>query len=325
MKVASTFPIIPSLSLYMRIMRPTCSKIGVMLWGDRCFLFDQLENEGKVANVFILPIFQWMMLYLISVNAINGEGKEYSLTKEEFTTIYLDILRNGKSNFNGETVLLSPAFRKKAIDSSLLRETLEELNRKLLSTKLTEDQLIEKIISTLDEMEKFENFLEQKAEETRIFMRYATSARGEFSDKLSSMLKQVREYVRELEKTLDEYVGRSAPNLRNVVGYKVAARLIKSFGGVRNLALSSSSTVQIIGAEKAFFRFRKGRGTPPKHGIIYEIPDIYKASRNNSGKISRAYSNAIVKAARADLVGIASESDTKLKKRIEEIKRSSKK
>ncbi len=264
------------------------------------------------------------MLYLVSVDKLKGEGTEFPLTKEEFTTIYLDILQNGRSTFNGEPVSLSDTFRRKGIDSGILKETLEELNRKLLSTKLTEDQLIEKIISTLDELEKFENFLEQKVEETAVFMKYATSAKSDFSEKTAAMLGQIRAFVKELEKTLDEYVGRSAPNLKNVVGYKVAARLLKSFGGVRRLALSSSSTVQIIGAEKAFFRFRKGNGTPPKHGIIYEIPDIYKATRGNSGKISRAYSNAIVKAARADMVGITSESDTKLKKRIEEIKRSGK-
>lgn len=282
------------------------------------------ENRQRVANVFISPIFQWTMLYLVSVDKLKGEGTEFPLTKEEFTTIYLDILQNGRSTFNGEPVSLSDTFRRKGIDSGILKETLEELNRKLLSTKLTEDQLIEKIISTLDELEKFENFLEQKVEETAVFMKYATSAKSDFSEKTAAMLGQIRAFVKELEKTLDEYVGRSAPNLKNVVGYKVAARLLKSFGGVRRLALSSSSTVQIIGAEKAFFRFRKGNGTPPKHGIIYEIPDIYKATRGNSGKISRAYSNAIVKAARADMVGITSESDTKLKKRIEEIKRSGK-
>ena len=266
-----------------------------------------------------------MMLYLVSVDKIRGDDKEFPLTKEEFTSVYLDILQNGKGTFNGETVLLSPSFRKKGLDYGLLRESLEMLNRKLLSSRLTEDQLIEKIISTLDEMEKFENFLEQKAEETSIFMRYATSAKGDFSEQIAKMLAETRGFVKELEKTLDEYVERSAPNLKKIVGYKVAARLLKSFGGIRNLALSSSSTVQIIGAEKAFFRFRKGRGTPPKHGIIYEIPDIYKASRSNAGKISRAYSNAIVKAARADLAGIVSESDSKLKKRVEEIKRSTKK
>ena len=39
-----------------------------------------------------------------------------AITKEEFSTIYLDILQNGKSNFNGQDVSLSPGFKKKGID-----------------------------------------------------------------------------------------------------------------------------------------------------------------------------------------------------------------
>lgn len=265
------------------------------------------------------------MLYLVSVDKIRGKDKEFPLSKDEFTNIYLEILQSGKSTYNGEDVSLSPTFRKKGIDYALLRESLEVLNEKMLSTKLTEDQLIEKIITTLDELEKFENFLVQKNAETSIFMKYAVSANRDFLEQVLRMLTEVRGYVKSLESSLDGYVERSAPNLKKIVGYKVAARLLKAFGGVRKLALSSASTVQIIGAEKAFFRFRKGNGTPPKHGLIYEIPDIYKASRGDAGKIARAYSNSIVKAARADLAGIVMESDAKLKKRLDEIRKSGKK
>jgi len=85
--------------------------------------------------------------------------------------------------------------------------------------------------------------------------------------------------------------------------------------------MSSSSAIQILGAEKAFFRFKKGKGTPPKHGVIYEIPDIYKAPRKLAGKIARVYANGIVKAARADLAGIKSDIPKRTKEKIEKIKR----
>lgn len=264
------------------------------------------------------------MLYLISIDKLKGENAEYELTREEFVDVYLDLLQNGSSSFRGETVTLSPSFKKKEVHGETLKEVLELLNGRALASKLSEDQLIEKIVSTLDEMERFENFLQQKVDETSVFMRYAKSVNNDFSERIGGILVDVKRFVKELETTLDEYVERSAPNLKRIVGYKIAARLLKSFGGLRNLALSSSSTVQIIGAEKAFFRFRKGRGTPPKHGIIYEIPDIYKARKGTAGKISRAYSNAIVKAARADLFGIQMESEPRLRQRIEEIKTSSK-
>ena len=80
-----------------------------------------------VTKVFMLAIFQWMMLYLVSVDKLKGEGKELAITKEEFSTIYMDILQNGKSNFNGQDVSLSPGFKKKGIDYSALRDSLELL------------------------------------------------------------------------------------------------------------------------------------------------------------------------------------------------------
>ncbi len=260
------------------------------------------------------------MLHLVYIDRLVGEGQEYKLSTEEFVSLYLDLVQKGFSTYHDEKVMLGEEFDRKAIDYDLLSETLQHTNREILALKLTEDQVIEKIIATLDEFEAFENFLQQKVAETSLFMQFSTTARKDFLDEMNKVLGEVRKFLKELEDMLKGYVERDAPNLNRVVDYKVAGRLLKSFGGLRKLALSSSSTVQIIGAEKAFFRFRKGRGTPPKHGVIYEIPDIYKASSKISGKIARAYANAIVKAARADLVGSRSNADLTLKKRLDEIR-----
>ncbi|MEM0346499.1 MAG: hypothetical protein QXR75_04225 [Thermoplasmatales archaeon] len=261
------------------------------------------------------------MLYLVSPFKISGGGRTIEITREQFLDIYSQILEYGKGMFEGEDVYLLEDFVPKEIDVERLKEILLEINRKNLSSKLTEDQLIEKIISVLDETEIFENYLEQKVRETSIFMRYSPGSNASFSKKITDMLEDVRNYVTDLEAQLEEYVSRNAPNLKEVAGYKVAARLLSSFGGLRNLALSSSSKVQIIGAEKAFFRFKRGRGTPPKHGIIYEIPDIYKAPKSISGKIARLYANTIVKAARADLSKVKRDYRTPIDRSLEEIRR----
>jgi len=44
-----------------------------------------------------------------------------------------------------------------------------------------------------------------------------------------------------------------------------------------NLAKYPSSTLQILGAEKALFRALKTRGNTPKYGIIYHSTFIGKA------------------------------------------------
>jgi RNA processing factor Prp31 len=260
------------------------------------------------------------MLYLTGIRTLKGDGKEYEITRDEFTQMFTEIMTEGYSSYRGERVVLPDHFLKKKVDMAELSEILNSVNKKLLSLKLREDQIIEKIITTLDEMEKFDNFLEQKRDETSLFMKYSTNTNDEFSRQMERIVGETRASIKNLESVLEEYVTRNAPNLSRTVGYKVAARLMKSLGGLRNIALTSSSTVQIIGAEKAFFRYKKGRGTPPKHGIIFEIPDIYRAPPDISGKIARAYANAIVKAARADIAGLSSEVDQKLRKRIAEIR-----
>lgn len=262
------------------------------------------------------------MLYLAGIDRIYDGKKERIIDSNTFLTLYLDILRNGYATLDGDKVVLAESFNPKIVDKLSLKEVLIKVNEKLLSESLTEDNIIEKIITTLDEIERFENFIDLKYKETLLFMKYAPSVNRDFVNMIDDANKNIKEMKVKMEELLKEYVRRNAPNLERLVGHKVAARLIKATGGLKKIAMSPSSSIQIIGAEKAFFRFKKGVGDPPKHGIIYEIPDIFRAPRNKAGKISRAYANAIVKAARADLVNIHSDVDLKLKKRIEEIKRS---
>ena len=46
-----------------------------------------------------------------------------------------------------------------------------------------------------------------------------------------------------------------APNLAALIGEMVGARLISHAGSLTNLAKCPASTVQILGAEKALFRY----------------------------------------------------------------------
>jgi len=50
---------------------------------------------------------------------------------------------------------------------------------------------------------------------------------------------------------------------------------------------SQSSTVQILGAEKALFRALKTRGNTPKYGLIFHSTFIGRAKQRNKGRISR--------------------------------------
>ncbi|EEB07290.1 U3 snoRNP protein Nop56 [Schizosaccharomyces japonicus yFS275] len=91
-----------------------------------------------------------------------------------------------------------------------------------------------------------------------------------------------------------------APNLSELIGEVVAARLISHAGSLTNLSKCPASTVQILGAEKALFRALKTRGNTPKYGIIYHSSFIGKAAAKNKGRISRFLANKCSIASRID-------------------------
>jgi len=103
----------------------------------------------------------------------------------------------------------------------------------------------------------------------------------------------------------------------------VGARLIAKAGSLKRLASLSSSTIQILGAEKALFRTLKTGANPPKHGLLFQHPVIHSAPKWQRGKLARAISAKAAIAARVDLYGRSpltnSILSSKLKDRISEI------
>lgn len=123
---------------------------------------------------------------------------------------------------------------------------------------------------------------------------------------------------------LDELMREAAPNIRALVGPVVGAKLIRKAGGLAELAKMPASTIQILGAEKALFRALQGRGTPPKHGIIFQDPRVFKAPWWQRGKIARALAGKLSIAARVDHFSgeyVGDELLRDLERRIEEIKK----
>jgi len=128
---------------------------------------------------------------------------------------------------------------------------------------------------------------------------------------------------RKLAEYIDEAMKEVAPNIRELVGSLLGARLINLAGGLLKLALLPASTIQVLGAEKALFRALRTGGKPPKHGVIFQFPEIFRAPRWQRGKIARALAAKLAIAARADAFTgnfIAPKLKEELMKRIQEIK-----
>jgi nucleolar protein 56 len=108
------------------------------------------------------------------------------------------------------------------------------------------------------------------------------------------------EYRKKLYDYLVAKMNDIAPNLAALIGEVVGARLISHAGSLTNLAKCPSSTLQILGAEKALFRALKTRGNTPKYGLIFHSSFIGRASARNKGRMARYLANKCSIASRLD-------------------------
>ena len=123
-------------------------------------------------------------------------------------------------------------------------------------------------------------------------------------------LKAVREYAQSvhglytLRESLNTYIKKASkdaiPNLSAVAGPLIACRLLSIAGGLERLAKLPSSTMQLLGAEKALFRHLKSKDRPPKFGVIFAHPLIQNAGKSDKGRMARLLASKLVMAARAD-------------------------
>ena len=103
-----------------------------------------------------------------------------------------------------------------------------------------------------------------------------------------------------VEERLEKITNERAPNTSIVAGTIVAAKLIAAAHGLKKLMLMPSSTIQVIGAEKALFRHLRGRAKPPKHGIIFHSKFVNNAPLKHRGKMARALASKISISSKVD-------------------------
>jgi nucleolar protein 56 len=141
---------------------------------------------------------------------------------------------------------------------------------------------------------------------------------------LASEVLKLSELRTNLSSTIENLMEILAPNLKNILTAIIGARLIAKAGSLLRLAQMPSSTIQIIGAEKALFRALKTGTRPPKHGLIFQHPSVNSAPKWQRGKIARALSAKIAIAVRIDVYrkgGLDNSLLDKLTKRIETIQK----
>ena len=118
---------------------------------------------------------------------------------------------------------------------------------------------------------------------------------------LAGQVISISQYRANLAEYLKNRMAAIAPNLTQLVGELVGAKLISHSGSLINLAKQPASTIQVLGAEKALFRALKAKKNTPKYGLIYNASIVGSAKTNQmKGKISRTLANKCALCVRFD-------------------------
>ncbi|GGJ11972.1 nucleolar [Halobellus salinus] len=104
----------------------------------------------------------------------------------------------------------------------------------------------------------------------------------------------------ELRSFVESQAPAVAPNLAEMAGPVLAARLLSLAGGLESLAKKPAGTVQVLGAEDALFAHLRGRGPSPKHGAIFTHEHVRGTHPENRGSAARALAGKLAIAARID-------------------------
>ncbi|MFW6272707.1 MAG: hypothetical protein ACOC2U_02870 [bacterium] len=109
--------------------------------------------------------------------------------------------------------------------------------------------------------------------------------------------KKNNEIFSEINTLKNELLKTIAPNLNILLPNEVLTKLLIHTTGLKRLSQLTGSKIQVLGAEKALHKHKKGRATSPKYGYIYEVEFIKKSK---SGKLARRFANKLSIAAKID-------------------------
>ena len=161
------------------------------------------------------------------------------------------------------------------------------------------DRYIISLLKALDEIDLGINLFSEKI---RDLEEIRTDKSTEEFKRIVGELKELR---KDIERRISSEASKLMPNVTELVGGVIAARLLERAGSLKRLASMAGSTIQILGAEKSLFkamsRIKKGKkAKTPKHGIIFQHPYIRTLPKKLRGKMARFLASKLAIAARVD-------------------------
>ncbi|MFW9821788.1 MAG: C/D box methylation guide ribonucleoprotein complex aNOP56 subunit [Candidatus Thorarchaeota archaeon] len=237
--------------------------------------------------------------------------KQYKEINEELTKKKVSQVSGHSDNIIIQ-IIGSLDILKKSISlfSSQLREWYG-LHFPELTDKIIEDNiLMARLVSVLGEREKYtyenlKNNFDLKDKKIKTLQEFALKSMGaqfdlEMVQNYANQILSIDLYRENLESYLGDIMEGFAPNINTLVGSLIGAKLIAKAGSMKKLAYMPASRIQLLGAEKALYRFLKTGEKRPKHGLIFQWNQIRSAKPYHRGKIARVVAGKIGVAAKVD-------------------------
>ncbi len=234
-----------------------------------------------------------------------------------------------------------------------------EMSRAAVKQAATEDRLIVNAVTTIDELESTANTLSIKLKEwyglyfPEIVDKIKTNEKlasliakdahreaiseedakdtigGDYDEMdivamqdFAVMIDEMHNRKKSLEKYVSDKTSQVMPNTCQLITPLLAARLLSEAGNLKKLSGFPSSTIQVLGAEKALFRHIQGHGDSPKHGTIFQSPLINQAPKKKRGKAARSLASKLSIALKMDYFDRELTAGPRLKEELDEKLRS---
>lgn len=269
---------------------------------------------SKHDDVYLLNDFDLLRNSLVS-NTLEGEplvvkeNQDYSKLSKAIISIEKMITTQDYYNkIRSENIIRTSKLIKDSVqkDTLLIQaiNSIDEINKSsnLLSKRIREwySLYFPEISKKINDHEKYVRTISSKSREVLLSELEITDTMGaniseedvieiiEMSKTISSLYSLRERYELYIKKTILEI----CPNASYVLSEMICARLISCAGSFNKLSSYPASTIQLLGAEKALFRFlRDKKHKSPKYGILYQHPLMSKFPAKKRGKFARILGN----------------------------------
>ena len=212
--------------------------------------------------------------------------------------------------------LTKEAIKKSVAADSLIIQTISNIEELAKTINLLVKRLREwyslynpEFSNSIQNHEKFVELILAKDKKTLLKEINASESMGSDLNKeniepilsLARQIKSMYNLKQQQETYLNIIMKKTCPNMLEITGPQLGAKLVESAGSLERLTKFPASTIQLLGAEKALFRHMKNKkNLCPKYGILHEHPFITKVKNKNQGKAARTIADKLSIAVKVD-------------------------